>query len=124
MSETLRITYHNPEMVSLERIKLGEWGVFSAGETKVMGKGEYGYISVGLSIQIPEGYELWVTALDDTYRRTRLLQTNGISVFCNEDDVPWKVPVMAVTETIVCLNTPLFRFRLMPQQPRIDLVKE
>lgn len=53
--------------------------------------GERAYISQGVSMKLPDGYEAIVAPRSSTFKRYGILQTNGIGVidnsYCGNDDI-------------------------------------
>lgn len=53
--------------------------------------GERTYISQGVSMKLPDGYEAIVAPRSSTFKRYGILQTNGIGVidnsYCGNDDI-------------------------------------
>lgn len=87
-----------------------------------MKKGEFRLINLGISVQLPKGYEMLVVPRSSTYRNFGLIQTNSMGVvdesYCGDGDV-LMMPVMAVRDTEVHVNDRICQFRILEHQPKI-----
>ena len=63
---TIKIRYHG-DVTPLEKIPQGDWIDLRAAETVEMKAGEYRLISLGVSMQLPRGYEAHVAPRSSTF---------------------------------------------------------
>ena len=87
-----------------------------------MHAGEFRLIDLGVSVQLPEGYEMIIAARSSTFKRYGLIQTNAIGVidesYCSDaDHLMW--PCYATRDTHVAVNDRICQFRILEHQPRI-----
>lgn len=121
--ETIRIKYHSKEIDKLEYIDgKSDWIDLRSAEHVVLKKGEYRLISLGISMQLPEGYEAIIAPRSSTFKNFGLIQTNHIGVvdetFCGNDDI-WRMPVLAMRDTEININDRICQFRIQKHQPKI-----
>ena len=99
--ETIRIRYHSDEIKKLQYIDgKSDWIDLRSAEHVILKKGEFRLISLGVAMQLPEGYEAVIVPRSSTYLNFGIIQTNHMGVvdetYCGDDDV-WMMPVLAVT---------------------------
>lgn len=119
--ETIKIKYHSPSGY-LKEIKQGTWQDVQAVENVSMKFGELKYISLGFSIQLPEGYEAHLSPRSSTYKTWGVIQGNGVGVidetYCGDDDV-WKFPAVALRDTEIKIGDRIAQFRIVRKTAQI-----
>lgn len=95
--QTIKIKYHNPDLIKLEKIEVGDWIDLRAAEEVFVSATETlpTLISLGVSMQLPEGYEAIVAPRSSTYSKFGLIQTNSLGIIDNSysgDNDIWKFP--------------------------------
>lgn len=121
----IKITYHSQEIERLEYIEgKSDWIDLRAAEHVVLHKGDFALISLGVSMSLPDGYELIIAPRSSTFKHFGLIQTNSIGVvdesygkYSSEDIL--RMPVLAVRDTEVQVNDRICQFRIQKHQPRI-----
>ena len=121
--KTIRILYHSKEIKKLEYIDgKSDWIDLRSAESVTIKKGEFRLIDLGVSMQLPKGYEAVIVPRSSTFKNFGLIQTNHMGVidesYCGSGDV-WKMPVIAVRDTQVQVNDRICQFRIQRHQPRI-----
>ena len=84
--------------------------------------GDFRVIDLGVSVQLPEGYEMIIAARSSTFKNYGLIQTNAIGVidesYCGDDDhLCWAC--YATRDTVVHVNDRICQFRILRHQPAI-----
>ena len=83
------VRYHDGA-VPLTILPQGDWIDLCAAETVTMHAGEFRIISLGVSMQLPEGYEAHIVPRSSTFRKWGILQANSMGVidesYCGDDD--------------------------------------
>ena len=109
----------------LEKIEQGDWIDLYTYEDVTLRYGEYKYISLGVAMQLPLGYEAIVAPRSSTFQKWGLLQTNGIGVidntYCGDDDI-WMFPAFATRNVKIPAGTRLCQFRIQECQPLIEFI--
>ena len=118
------VRYHDGA-VPLTILPQGDWIDLCAAETVTMHAGEFRIISLGVSMQLPEGYEAHIVPRSSTFRRWGILQANSIGVidnsFCGTND-EWKLPVYATRDTVIEKGDRICQFRVMRKMDKPELV--
>lgn len=131
--EQIKIKYHCSDMPHLEKITIGDWIDLRAAETVIMAVGEYRLISLGVSMQLPEGYYAEVVPRSSTFKNYGIIMTNGIGIidssYCADDDV-WHFPAYCTYGTqmdgdctVINKNDRICQFRIVKKQPEIEFIE-
>ena len=122
----IRIKYHNPEMPKLSIDKNGDWIDLRSAETVHIRAGEHCYISLGISVKLPEGYEAHIAPRSSTFAKWGLLQTNCPGIIDNRysgtNDI-WKYSVYATRDTVVHAGDRICQFRIVASMPALELIE-
>lgn len=121
--ETIRIKYHSDEIDRLTYIDgKSDWIDLRSAEHVILKKGEFRLIGLGVSMQLPCGYEAVIVPRSSTYKNFGIIQTNHMGVvdetYCGDNDV-WKMPALAVRDTEIHVNDRICQFRIQKHQPQI-----
>ena len=124
MSETIKIKYHSDEIEKLRYIDgKSDWIDMRAAENVTMKAGEYRLISLGVSMQLPEGYEAHVLPRSSTFKRWGILMTNSMGIvdhaYCGPDDI-WKMPVLAMRDTEILFGDRICQFRVVKSMENVE----
>lgn len=118
----IKIKYHNPNLVKIEKIEQGDWIDLRAAETVELKKDDFKLISLGVSMELPEGYEAHVVPRSSTFKTWGILQTNSMGVidesYCGNNDV-WKMPVLATRDVVINENYRICQFRVFKKMDEI-----
>lgn len=71
------VRYHDGA-VPLTILPQGDWIDLCAAETVTMHAGEFRIISLGVSMQLPEGHEAHIVPRSSTFRKWGILQANSM----------------------------------------------
>lgn len=123
MQQNIKIQYHSNEIEKLEYIGgKSDWIDLRAAEKKVLKKGDFALINLGISMQIPKGYEAHIAPRSSTFKKWGILQTNSIGIidnsYCSSEDI-WMMPVYATRDTVIEVNDRICQFRIVENQPHI-----
>lgn len=123
MTEKIRIKYHDKNMPKLQKITKGDWIDLYTSKEVQMKAGDFQYIDLGVSMELPIGYEAIQAPRSSTFKTWGLLQSNSIGVYdetyCGDTDV-WKMPAYATRDVVIPAYTRLCQFRIIKHQPTID----
>ena len=123
MSEVIKIKYHSDQIENLDYIAgKSDWIDLRSAEDVTLEAGEFHLINLGVSVQLPEGYEMIIAPRSSTYKNFGLIQTNSIGVvdesYCGDNDI-LRMPVKADRHTEIHVNDRVCQFRIMKHQPTI-----
>ena len=119
---TVRVRYHG-DVEPLEKWTVGDWIDLRAAETVDMKAGEHRLISLGVSMELPRGYEAHLCPRSSTYKQWGLLLVNGMGIidesYCGDGDV-WRFNALAPRDVHIEKNDRICQFRLMKKMPPIQ----
>ena len=119
----IKIHYFSPDAPRLKITAKGDWIDLYVSETVTLRKGESALIPLGVSMQLPAGWEARTVPRSSTFRRWGIVQTNSVGVidnsFCGTND-EWKLPVYATRDTVIEKGDRICQFRIFENQPPIE----
>lgn len=123
--QQIKIKYHTDiKPITIE--KNGDWIDLRCAEEVDMKAGEFKIISLGVSMEILEGYEAHVVPRSSTFKKWGIIQTNHMGVIDNsyngEQDI-WSMPCLALRDTHIYKNDRICQFRLVKNQEPIELIE-
>nr|DAF24453.1 MAG TPA: dUTPase [Caudoviricetes sp.] len=125
MKKKITILYHKKQMSRIEKISKGDWIDLRLAETVTLKKGEYQLLSLGVSIQLPKGYEALVAPRSSTFKNYGILLANSIGIidetYCGDDDI-WRFPALATRDITIPADTRIAQFRIIKHQPKIEFI--
>ena len=69
MGLTIQILYHDAKLERIEKIEQGDWIDLRAAESVELKAGDFRMISLGVSMQLPEGYEAHIAPRSSTFKK-------------------------------------------------------
>ena len=122
----IEIKYHNPELVKIEKIEIGDWIDLRAAEDVVLKAGESKIVSLGVSMKLPKGYEAHIVPRSSSFKNWGIIQTNHMGIIDNSysgnSDI-WGMPVYATRDTEIKTNDRICQFRIVRRQPEIEFIE-
>ncbi len=119
---TVLVKYHCAALPPLEKLPQGDWVDLRAAEDVSLKAGDHYYVSLGISVRLPEGYELWIAPRSSTFRNFGVLQPNSPAIvdesYSSDEDV-LRYPVLAMRDTEIHVGDRLCQCRLMPHQSEL-----
>ena len=129
MKETIKITYLSDKIDKLAYIEgKSDWIDLRSAEDIELKKGDFHLINLGVSMCLPDGYELLIAPRSSTFKNFGIIQTNRVGVVdesygkTSSKDV-LMMPVYAVRDTKIHVNDRVCQFRIIKHQPVIDFVE-
>lgn len=122
MSETtIKVQYH-ADIYPLEKTEAGDWIDLRVAEDVEMKAGEYKLIPLGVSMQLPPGYEALVIPRSSTFKHWGILQTNSCGLidnsYCGDDDI-WYFPAIATRDVLIEKNSRICQFRIQKKMKNV-----
>ena len=122
-SATVLIKYHTDAIERLAYIGgKSDWIDLRAAEEVHLRSGEFRYISLGISVRLPEGYELWIAPRSSTFKNFGILMPNSPGIvdesYSSDEDI-LMMPALAMWDTVIRVNDRIAQCRLMPHQPAV-----
>lgn len=121
--QKIPIRYHNPDLKHIDTIEKGDWIDLRAAENVELLAGQSYKISLGVSMQLPAGYEAHIVPRSSTFKNWGVLLTNGMGIidncYCGDNDI-WAFEAFAVRDTAIHINDRICQFRIVEKQPTIQ----
>ena len=118
----IKIHYFSDDLPRLQKTSKGDWIDLYCAQTMELHAGEYALVPLGVSMQLPEGYEARTAPRSSTFKRWGILQANSVGVidnsYCGTND-EWKLPVYATRDTVREKGDRICQFRIEKHQPTI-----
>jgi dUTP pyrophosphatase len=136
----IKIKYHDKDLTKLEKIEKGNWVDLRVSRIRYkignlwkewdLKEKDYCYVQgqdmmfdLGISMQLPDGYEAVVVPRSSTYKNYKVVQTNSMGVidnsYCGTNDV-WLFPCKALYPSIIRHNDRVCQFRIQKIQPNFE----
>ena len=122
-NKTIKIKYHSDDIEKLTYIDgKSDWIDLRSAEDIELKAGEFALISLGVSMQLPEGYEAHIVPRSSTFKTWGIIQTNSMGVvdesYRGDNDI-WRMPVYATRDTIIHKNDRICQFKIEKHQSTI-----
>ena len=124
MSEKIKVKYHT-DIDPICAAHDGEWIDLRCAEDVYMTHGEYKLISLGVSIEMPKGYEALVIPRSSTFKKYGVICANSCGLidnaYCGDDDI-WRFPAVCLaSNTFIPKNERICQFRLQKIQGDVEI---
>ena len=117
-SDTYALKYEGGEEKS-------NWIDLRCSEDVELKAGDFKLISLGVSIELPQGYEAYLVPRSSTFKNYGIIQTNSMGIidtsYCGDEDI-WRMPVYATRDTVIKKNDRIAQFRIMERQPKLAII--
>lgn len=127
----IKIKYHDPELIRLEKIDKGDFVDLRSAEDVFIPEYEFRLISLGVSMELPEGHYAEVVPRSSTYKNFGIIMTNSIGIidesYAGDNDI-WRFPALCmrgdseyrgVKGTWIHKNDRIAQFRVVKKMPSI-----
>lgn len=133
----LKIRYHddkypdtrpgkNEPLTRLSKNEVGDWIDLYAAEDWDAKKGDFKLISLGISIQLPAGYEAHIATRSSTFKTWGILMANSHGIidesYCGDGDI-WRFPALAMRDTQIHRGDKICQFRLVEKMGVLAFVE-
>lgn len=121
----VKIKYH-ADITPIEAISKGNLIDLRCAEDVEMKKGEYKVISLGVSMELPEGYYAEVFPRSSTFKKHKILMANSVGIidhsYCGDNDIIG-FPAYAVEDTRIPKDTRIAQFKIVKDQPEFEFIR-
>ena len=121
----IRIRYH-ADIERIKKISIGDWIDLRAAEDIALKQWSIAYISLGVSMELPKGYEAIIAPRSSTPGEFGIICVNSIGIidnsYCGDNDI-WKFPALAIRDTRIKKGDRICQFRILNNQPEIEIVE-
>ena len=119
----ISVKYFVDGLQPVEKLQKGDWIDLRAAEDVALVAGEFRYVRLGVGMILPEGYEAHVAPRSSTFKNFGVLVANSFGVidisYCGEED-EWRLPVLAMRDTVIRKNDRICQFRIVAKQPELE----
>lgn len=120
----IKIKYLNPNLEKIQKIRVGDWIDLRCSEEMSLKKGEHAYIPLGICMELPKGYEAWLTSRSSMAKKYGIIHCDDLGVidntYCGDND-QWFLPVVALRDTKIHVNDRICQFRIHEIMPEFDI---
>lgn len=121
--ETIKIKYHDPELIKITQVEGGDFIDLRAAEDVTLKRGDFKLISLGISFELPKGYEAIIVPRSSTFKNFGIIQPNSPACidesYCGDNDII-KYPAYALRDSEIHKNDRICQFRIQKHQPKIN----
>lgn len=111
------------DIEKIEKIAVGDWIDLRCAEDTELKAGEFKLISLGVAMQLPEGYEAHVLPRSSTFKKYKIIMANSMGIvdssYCGNEDI-WRFPALAMEDTFIPMGDRICQFRIMKTQGKIE----
>lgn len=122
----IKIKYLSDAIDKIQKIKVGDWIDLRAAQEVELKKGQQYYIPLGVAMELPKGYEAWLTSRSSMAKKFNIQHSDDLGVidnsYCGDGD-EWKLPVVALEDTVIHVNDRICQFRIHEVMPEVELVE-
>lgn len=118
----VKIKYHT-DITPLEKTEKGDWIDLRAAEDVELKAGEFKLISLGVSMELPKGFEAHIVPRSSTFKHWGIIQTNGMGIvdnsYCGDNDI-WMFPALATRDVKIEKNDRICQFKVVKKMGEVS----
>lgn len=134
----IKVKYHYEDMPKLKMTDKGDWcDLHTAEDVVLTNPVEFKLVNLGVSMELPEGYEANIVPRSSTYKNWNVIQCNHFGVvdesYRGDNDV-WKFPLLFILtdqsivdevnqQVVIPKHTRLCQFRINKKQPKLNFIE-
>lgn len=115
----VKINTHGNELP----VAKGDWIDLYTAEDADMKMFDFKIISLGVSMELPEGYYARIVPRSSTYKNFGVIQANSMGVidnaYCGDNDI-WGFPAIALRDTFIPKGTRICQFQIAKKGESIE----
>lgn len=119
----INIKYHDKDLERIEKLPQGNWIDLRCAKDVHLNAGDFVIIPLGVSMEIPEGYEAHLLPRSSTFKKYGILQTNSMGIidtsYSGDGDI-WGMPVYAIREADIKKNERICQFRFVETMEKME----
>lgn len=122
----IKIKYFHPDLKRVEKLSIGDWIDLRAAETIELKKGEFYLIPLGVAMELPEGYEAWLTGRSSLCKKFGVFHCDDMGIIdCayKGDNDQWFLPVLAARDARIEFNDRICQFRIAKSMPKVKITE-
>lgn len=122
----IKIKYFSDDLEKISKVSIGDWIDLRCSEDVTLKKGEHCYIPLGVAMELPKGYEAWLTSRSSMAKKFNICHCDDLGVidgsYCGDNDM-WHLPVIAVADTTIHKNERICQFRIHEVMPEVEFLE-
>lgn len=111
----IKIKYFHDDLEHVQEVAIGDWIDLRCAEEVHLKQGEFKLIPLGVAMELPKGYEGWLTSRSSLCKNFGVFHCDDLGVidssYCGDND-QWHLPVLAVRDTVIHKNDRIAQFRI------------
>jgi len=115
----IKVKYHLDELERIKKIRVGDWIDLRSAEKVIMPPGSYRLISLGISVELPCGYEAHIAPRSSTFINFGIIMVNSPGIidetYCGNNDI-WYFSAYALNTCNIKVNDRICQFRIVEKQ--------
>ncbi len=118
----IKIKYHT-DLIKIEQKENSDWVDLRAAKTMHILAGAFALIPLGISMELPKGYEAHVVPRSSTFKNFGIIQTNHCGIIdesYNGDKDQWFFPAYSFRGSTINKNDRICQFRIIRKQPKLN----
>ena len=121
----LKVKFENEICQDFEFVgEKSDWIDLKAAQDYELKQFEHALNNLGFALQLPDGYEAHIVPRSSTFKNFGILQTNSMGIidnsYCGDEDY-WKLPVIAMRDTVIKKGDRICQFRIMEKMSNIEI---
>lgn len=115
METRIKIKYLSKNIDHAVVSEKGDWIDLRCAHEVELKQGEFCLIHLGVAMELPEGYEAWLTSRSSMCKNFGIVHCDDLGIIDNSyngDTDEWLLPVIAVRDTVIHVNDRICQFRL------------
>ena len=121
----LKVKFENEICQDFEFVgEKSDWIDLKAARDYELKQFEYALIDLGFALQLPDRYEAHIVPRSSTFKNFGVLQTNSMGIidnsYCGDEDY-WRLPVIAMRDTVIKKGDRICQFRIMEKMSNIEV---
>jgi probable deoxyuridine 5'-triphosphate nucleotidohydrolase yncF len=121
----LKVKFENEVCQDFEFVgEKSDWIDLKTAQDYELKQFEHKLINLGFALQLPDGYEAHIVPRSSTFKNFGILQTNSMGIidnsYCGDEDY-WKLPVIAMRDTVIKKGDRICQFRIIEKMSNIEV---
>lgn len=121
---SIRVKYLDSEMPKLAKLDQGDWIDLVSTKEILLKKDEHILIPLGVVIELPQGYEAYITPRSSTFKKFGILQPNSPGIVDESYRGPndqWMMSALATREVVIPRYERICQFRIQKKMDTLTI---
>jgi len=118
----IKIKYHT-DITEIKQKENSDWIDLRAAENINIQKNSFALIPLGISMELPKGYEAHIVPRSSTFKNFGIIQTNHCGIVdesYNGDNDQWFFPAYSFKGSEINKGDRICQFRVVKKQPKLN----